>query len=164
MIPYSEILGTFAAACLIPSLYRGAVQDLREFKFSEAHFDNLWVDAAVALTVLMYIALICEGSWLLAAGYLALSVIASLVFGFIGFRMGGGGDCRALIFIACIAPFMLLQVLIMIAFCGVAQGLYWLMRIDMNVPPMFRKIPFAVSILCGYLMALVWMIYSNGWV
>ena len=112
MITISVFLGILAAVCLIPALYRGAAQDLKEFKFSEIHFDSLWINAAFVLDVLMYVELLVEGSWLLAVEWLVLSFIASLIFLFIAFRFGGGGDWRALIFIAWIAPFILIPVIL----------------------------------------------------
>jgi len=166
IIASSEFFGIVAAFCLIPSLYRGAVQDLKEFKFSEIHFDSLWINAAIILDVMMYISLVVEGLWVLAAEFLAVSVIASLVFSFIGFRYGGGGDCRALIFIACIAPFMLVTVILASAVCAMVQSFYWLYRTDYwlyrtdidDTPPFYRKIPLALSIFTGYLISLIWFI------
>jgi hypothetical protein len=160
MIAIYEILGILAAICLLPSLYRGAVQDLKEFKFAEIHFDSLWVNAAIVLIIGMYIALLIDGLWLLAVEWLAFSVISALIFGFIGFRFGQGGDWRAMMWIAVIAPVMLVNVIIASAICGVVQAIYWLMRPDIDTPPMFRKIPFAVSICTGYVIALVWMIVT----
>jgi prepilin signal peptidase PulO-like enzyme (type II secretory pathway) len=160
MIPFSELFGIVAAICLIPPLYRGAAQDLKEFKFSEIHFDSLWINAAIFLDVLMYVALIAEGSWVLAAEWLVLSIAASLIFSFIAFRYGGGGDWRALIFIAWIAPFMLIDVILASAVCGIVQAVYWLMRTDIDTPPMYRKIPFALSIFAGYLISLLWLIVT----
>ena len=158
MIPPSELFGILAAICLIPSLYRGAVQDLKEFKFSESHFDSLWINAAIVFDVLMYISLLIEGSWMLAIEWLMLSIIASLIFLFIAFRYGGGGDWRALIFISWIAPFMLISVILASAVCGVVQAIYWVARTDIDTPPMYRKIPFALSIFAGYLISLIWLI------
>ena len=156
MIPSSEIFAVLAAACLIPSLYRGAVQDLKEFKFAEIHFDTLWINAAIVLLVLMYVTLLIEGLWFVAVEFLVLSIVASLIFSFIGLRFGGGGDWRALCYIAVFAPFILINVVVVSALCGFVQAVYWLMRPDIDAPPLFRKIPFALSILCGYLITLVW--------
>lgn len=156
MIPISELFGILAAICLLPSLYRGAVQDLEEFKFSEKHFNSLWVNAAFILAVLMYISLLLEGSWLLAVEWGIVSAISSLIFLFIAFRFGGGGDWRAMIYIAWITPFILIYVIMASAICGVIQAVYWTTRKDIKVPPMFRKIPFAVSIFAGYVIALIW--------
>jgi hypothetical protein len=161
MIHISEILAILAAICLLPALYRGAVQDLKEFKFAEIHFDSLWVNAAIIPTVLMYVALLFDGLWLMVVEWLVLSVVAALVFSFIGFRFGGGGDWRAMCYIAFIAPFMLVQVIIASLLCGMIQALYWIARADIDLPPMFRKIPFAVSIFCGYVIALVWLIWTG---
>jgi uncharacterized membrane protein len=162
MIPYAEICMILAAACLIPSLYRGAVQDLKEFKFAEIHFDSLWVNVAIVLVIASYVSLVIDGVWLLAGELLFLSLAASLLFSFIGFRYGRGGDWRALCFVSWIAPFMLLQVLVASALCAFVQGIYWMARTDIDTPPMFRQIPFAVSILCGYVIALVWMVLDLG--
>jgi hypothetical protein len=158
MIPFSMLFGILAAICLIPSLYRGTIQDLKEFKFSEIHFNSLWINGAFVFDVLMYTSLLSEGLWLLAVEFFALSVAASLIFLFIGFRYGGGGDWRALIFITWIAPFMLIQVLLVSAVCGIVQAVYWLMRPDIDTPPLFRKIPFTLSIFAGYLIALIWFV------
>ena len=152
------LFGILAAICLIPSLYRGTIQDLKEFKFSEIHFNSLWINGAFVFDVLMYTSLLSEGLWLLAVEFFALSVAASLIFLFIGFRYGGGGDWRALIFITWIAPFMLIQVLLVSAVCGIVQAVYWLMRPDIDTPPLFRKIPFTLSIFAGYLIALIWFV------
>ena len=152
------LFGILAAICLIPSLYRGTIQDLKEFKFSEIHFNSLWINGAFVFDVLMYTSLLSEGLWLLAVEFFALSVAASLIFLFIGFRYGGGGDWRALIFITWIAPFMLIQVLFVSAVCGIVQAVYWLMRPDIDTPPLFRKIPFTLSIFAGYLIALIWFV------
>ena len=152
------LFGILAAICLIPSLYRGTIQDLKEFKFSEIHFNSLWINGAFVFDVLMYTSLLSEGLWLLAVEFFALSVAASLIFSFIGFRYGGGGDWRALIFITWIAPFMLIQVLFVSAVCGIVQAVYWLMRTDIDTPPLFRKIPFTLSIFAGYLIALIWFV------
>ena len=157
MIPISEIFGILAAICLLPSLYRGAVQDLKEFKFAEIHFDSLWVNAAIVLTIGMYISLLIAGLWWLAVEWLVLSVISALIFGFIGFRFGQGGDWRAMMWIAVIAPFMLMEVLIASGICGIVQAIFWIIRPDIETPPMFRKIPFALSIFAGYVIALVWI-------
>lgn len=161
MIPPSEIFGIFAAICLIPSLYSGAVQDLREFKFSKTHFDSLLMNAAYILVILMYIELLREEMWNFVAVLFAASVVASLIFGFIGFRYGGGGDWRALIYIAWIAPFMLGYVLVASGVCGIIQAIYWMTRTDIDIPPMFRKIPFAASILCGYVISLVYLVATS---
>jgi hypothetical protein len=158
ILPFSQLFAILAALCLIPSLYRGTVQDLKEFKFSEVHFDSLWVNIAVVLDIAMYISLLTEGSWVLAVEWFALSIFASLVFAFFGFRYGGGGDWRALMFIAWIAPFMLLWVIAVSSVCAVVQAIYWLFRTDLDTPPLFRKIPFALSILTGYLISLIWFI------
>ena len=152
------LFGILAAICLIPSLYRGTIQDLKEFKFSEIHFNSLWINGAFVFDVLMYTSLLSEGLWLLAVEFFALSVAASLIFLFIGFRYCGGGDWRALIFITWIAPFMLIQVLFVSAVCGIVQAVYWLMRPDIDTPPLFRKIPFTLSIFAGYLIALIWFV------
>jgi hypothetical protein len=160
MIPIPEILAILAATCLLPSLYRGAVQDLKEFKFAEMHFDSLWVNAAIILTIGTYISFVIEGVWLNVVYYFAISVVASLIFSTSGFRFGSGGDWRALCYIAFIAPFMLIQVLLASGACGIVQAVYWMARTDIDTPPMFRKIPFAVSIFCGYLIALVWLIVT----
>ena len=160
MIPSPELFGTLAAICLIPSLYRGTIQDLKEFKFSEIHFDSLWINSAFVFDVLMYASLLSEGLWLLGVEFFAVSVAASLIFLFIGFRYGGGGDYRALIFIAWIAPFMLIDVILASAVCGIVQAVYWLMRTDIDTPPMYRKIPFALSIFAGYLISLLWLIVT----
>jgi hypothetical protein len=158
VIVSSVIFGILAAICLIPSLYRGTVQDLKEFKFSETHFNSLWVNAAIIFDVFMYISLLVEGSWMLAVEFFALSVVASLIFLFIAFRYGGGGDWRALIFIAWIAPFILGGVIAASAVCGVLQAIYWLWRDDIDTPPLYRKIPFALSIFAGYQISLAWLI------
>ncbi len=159
MIAISGILGILAAICLLPSLYRGVVQDLKEFKFAEAHFDSLWVNAAFILIGGMYVSILIDRLWLMVVELLLISVVASLIFWFIGLRSrGAGGDWRALIYIAVIAPFMLLEVLVASCICGVVQAVYWIMRPDIKTPPMFRKIPFAVSIFSGYVIALLWMV------
>ena len=158
MIPPYEILGLLAAICLIPSLYKGTVQDLREFRFSKKHFESLWVNAAYVLVILMYLDLLVDGLWGYALWLVALSVISSLIFGFIGFRFSGGGDWRALIYVAWIAPLMLIDILLAAGICGVIQAAYWVARTDIETPPMFRKIPFALSIFCGYLIALTFFI------
>lgn len=159
MIAISGILGILAATCLLPPLYRGAVQDLKEFKFAEIHFDSLWVNAAFILTICTYISFLIDGIWLMVVECLLLSFFASLFFWWVGLRSKGmGGDCRALIYIAVIAPFMLGEVLIASFICGLVQAVYWIMRPDIKTPPMFRKIPFAVSIFAGYVIALLWMI------
>lgn len=158
MIHIPEILAILAATCLLPSLYRGAVQDLKEFKFAEIHFDSLWVNAAIILTIGAYIFFIIEGVGLIAVEFFVISVVASLIFSFIGLRFGSGGDLRALCYIAVIAPFMLIQVLLASGACGIVQAVYWMTRTDIDTPPMFRKIPLAVSIFAGYLIALVWLI------
>ena len=106
-IVLSQILGTLAAICLIPSLYSGTLQDLKEFMFSEKHFESLWINLAYILVILMYLFLLIEGSLTFAAELILISVIATLVFSFIGFRFSSGGDWRALMYVAWIAPFML---------------------------------------------------------
>ena len=159
--PLSWVFGVLAAICLIPSLYYGTIQDLKEFRFSKAHFNSLWVNAAYVLTVLMYLFFVIEGSIGFAIEMLVLSIIATLIFSFIGFRFSSGGDWRALIYVAWIAPFLLLYVLFATAVCGVVQALYWVLRTDIKTPPMFRKIPFALSILCGYGIALGYFALTN---
>jgi hypothetical protein len=161
MIPLSEIFGIMAAACLVPPLYYGTVQDLREFRFSKTHFESLWVNAAYVLVILMYLEILLEGSWIFACELLAISVVSSLIFSFIGFRYSSGGDWRALIYVAWIAPLMLVSVLLASGICGILQAMYWVWRTDIDVPPMFRKIPFALSIFCGYLIALSYMIVTG---
>lgn len=160
MIPISEIFAILAAICLLPSLYRGAVQDLKEFKFAEIHFDSLWVNTAIILIVCMYLTILIDGIWLLAVEMMLLSLVAMLIFSFIGFRFGQGGDWRAMVYIAMIAPFMLVEVLLAVAVCGIVQAIYWLIRTDIKTPPIARKIPFAVSIFDGYVIALVWMAWK----
>lgn len=162
MISLSLFCGILAAACLIPSLYRGAVQDLREFRFSASHFDSLWINAATVSTILMYFFILADGLWLIVFEFFLLSLISWLIFGFIGFRYGGGGDWRALSYIAWIAPFLLVNAIFAIGICACAQAIYWVFRKDIATPPMFRKIPFAVSIFCGYVIALVLFIMSAG--
>ena len=154
-IVLSQILGTLAAICLIPSLYSGTLQDLKEFMFSEKHFESPWINLAYILVILMYLLLLIEGSLTFAAELILISVIATLVFSFIGFRFSSGGDWRALMYVAWIAPFMLAYVLLATGICGVVQAVYWMMKPgDTDTPVMFRKIPFALSILCGYIIAL----------
>ena len=161
----SYLFAIIAALCLVPSLYYGALQDLKEFKFSASHFESLWVNAAFVLVVLMYVFLVIEGSWGIAVQWFVVSVIAALVFSFIGFRYGGknisaggGGDWMAMTYIALIAPFMLIYVMLAAGVCGIIQAGYWLMKEDdLDTPVMFRKIPFALSILCGYILALMFM-------
>ena len=160
MITVSVFFGIVAAICLIPSLYRGAVQDLKEFKFSEAHFNTYWINAAFVCVILMYIALVSEGLWFLAVEFFVLSILALLGFSFIAFRYGGGGDWRALIYIACIAPFVFIQAIVAAAVCGMVQAIYWVLRTDIETPAMYRKIPFALSILAGYLISLIWFIVT----
>lgn len=163
MISPLGILAALAAACLIPSLFRGAAQDLKEFKFSKTHFDSLWVNAAYVLVVLMYLWILLDGLWLIVAEMMMISIVSSLIFGFIAFRYGGGGDWRALIYIAWIAPFMLFSVLVATGICGIVQAVYWMTRtdIDTDTPALFRKIPFALSILCGYLIALGYFVATS---
>ena len=161
MIPASEVFGILAATCLLPPLYRGAVQDLKEFKFSEEHFNNLFVRGSIFNTIVMYVLLIFhESGWLFAAELLAISVVASVFFSFVGFRYGGGGDWRALIYIAWIAPFLLIYTILAMMVCGALQAFYWIARPDIDVPPAFRKVPFAVSIFAGYAIALVFFVLT----
>jgi hypothetical protein len=118
------------------------------------------VNAAIIMTIGMYISIIIEGVWLMAVEFFAISVVASLIFSFMGFRFGGGGDWRAMCYIAFIAPFMLVQVILASALCGVVQAIYWMARTDIDLPPLFRQVPYAASIFCGYLIALVWLIVT----
>jgi hypothetical protein len=157
----SEILGILAAICLIPSLYYGTLQDLKEFRFSKAHFNSLWVNAAYVLVILMYIFMLIEGNLFVVIEFLALSVISTLIFSFIGFRFSSGGDWRAMIYVAWIAPFLLFYVMIAAAGCAFVQAIYWVMRTDIDTPPLFRRIPFALSILCGYGLALGYFALTN---
>lgn len=152
----AEFFAILAAICLIPSLYRGAVQDLKEFKFSAEHFNSLWVNAGAILVILAYVAFLLEGLWLIPVEFIILSVIASLIFTFAGFRFGGGGDWRALSYISWIAPFMLINVICLSAICGIVQAFIWISRRDIEIPPMYRKIPFAVSIFAGFVLAAIW--------
>jgi hypothetical protein len=46
--------------------------------------------------------------------------------------------------------------------CGALQAFYWIARPDIDVPPAFRKVPFAVSIFAGYVVALVFFIFALG--
>jgi hypothetical protein len=159
--PLSWVFGILAAICLIPSLYYGTIQDLKEFRFSKAHFESLWVNSAFVLTILMYLFLVIEGSAVFAIELLVLSVIATLIFSFIGFRFSSGGDWRALIYVAWIAPFLLAYVLFATGVCAIVQALYWVLRTDITTPRMFRKIPFALSIFCGYGIALGYFALTN---
>ena len=74
--------------------------------------------------------------------------------------MGGGGDWRALIYIAWIAPFLLIYTILAMMVCGALQAFYWIARPDIDVPPAFRKVPFAVSIFAGYAIALVFFVLT----
>lgn len=161
MIFASELFGILAAACLLHPLYRGAVQDLKEFKFSKEHFNSVFVHASILCMIAMYVLLVLpEQNWLFAAELLAISVVASVFFSFVGFRYGGGGDWRALIYIAWIAPFLLIYAILAMMVCGALQAFYWIARPDIDVPPAFRKVPFAVSIFAGYAIALVFFVLT----
>ena len=155
MIPVSMVLAVIAAFCLLPSLYYGARQDLKEFKFSASHFDSLAVNAAIVFTVAMYLMLVVEGAWFTAVTFVLLSAFASMMFLGLGIRFGGGGDWRALIYIAWISSPILISTIILSAIFGAVQAIYWVLRPDIITPPLFRKIPFAVSIFLGYLSALL---------
>jgi len=161
MIAASAIAAILAAACLLPSLYYGARQDLKEFRFSEIHFESLWINAAIVCTVMMYVCLIAEQGWQSIIAYLTMTIISWIAFSFIAFHFGNGGDWRAMMYVAGIAPSILINTIISIAVCGIVQAIIWLARTDIKIPPMFRKIPFAVSILCGYMIALGWFVVSG---
>jgi hypothetical protein len=157
----SFILTVLAAACLVPSLYKGAVQDMKEFRFSEKHFDSLWINAAFILLILAYLLMFCEGMWYTIVSWAVLSIVATLIFLFIAFRYGGGGDWRAMIYIVWIAPFFMFHTLIAIGLCGIAQAGYWVIKPDESVPRMFRKVPFAVSIFWGYVIGVIFFVLTN---
>ena len=151
----TSVFALAASLCLIPSLYHGAKQDLHEFKFSESHFKTDLIKIAFGFLALTYVCMFIDELSTMVAMMVGMSLIGWVVFSFIGFRFGNGGDWRAMMYIAAITPFLLFSSMIVIGICAMIQAIVWVARKDILVPPMFRKIPFALSILVGYVIAVV---------
>ena len=142
-------------------LYRGAKSDLSNRTFPKEYFDKNIVYICGFFTAITYLSLIASGFWGKAVVYFFISVIAAIVFWFMGLRFGSGGDWRAMIYIALFSPFILLSTCIITFFSSAILAVYSVWRCDDNTPRLYRTVPFAVAIFVGYVAAVCIFVISN---
>lgn len=154
MLNYEYFQAVAGCIILIP-LIRGAIADVKTRTFPKEYWRGCDKIAGL-FAVIMYLLMIAKGEFYLAATLLILSVIAWIVFAAVGYRYGGGGDWRALIYCAVIAPLIFFTLYFWILFCliSIALGFFELSRkSDKHI--FERHIPWAVAICLSFVITLI---------
>lgn len=150
----------FAGLCLIPALICGALSDIRSRTFPSEYFDGWPVKIGGIITIITYMCMIAYGWYIWVGLLIALSLVASLFFYYMGLNFGSGGDWRALIYIALLCPAFIIQTVVFSLVVGGMLAIYAMTQPDDELDPLpFRNIPFAVAILVGFIVAM-----GSAWV
>jgi hypothetical protein len=164
----SDYLFAFAAILITPILVLGAKSDMKTRMFPKSLWEQGflgWVTKVSGLlTFLAYLLLIAEGLWTLAAMFAISAIVAVVIFALIGYRFGGGGDWRAMIYIALIAPGVLFTFTFWICLClaTIVVAFNMLLKPDPTTHPFKRHIPFSAAICAGYCVTLAFILVSGG--
>lgn len=143
-----------AALCIIPTLLYGAYSDIKTRTFPKEY----WVWTRIVsgfFCILMYVAMLQEGLYFYVGALLVISCFTSLFFLFMGLRFGSGGDWRAMCYVAWLTPLLVVQTFLLSMLVAVFQSVYEMSKPISEVPREFRSIPFAVSILVGFVLSLL---------
>jgi len=157
---YLFILG---AICLIPSLIAGAWRDMKTRTFPKAYWI---VPSRVAgfFVFIGYLLLIAGGSYEYVLFLAIGSPIAAAVFYWFGIRYGSGGDWRALMYIAVLAPFVLFSLTFWIAFFISSLIIaFIILAAKQNDTHAFEvHIPWSLAICSGFCITLLCIIFTGG--
>jgi hypothetical protein len=156
-IPF--ILSILAALCIVPTLIAGAISDYKTRTFP-ADYWKYAGKVAGFFVFLEYCMMVSSGQWIEVLILLGVSIVASAFFFFMGIRYGSGGDWRAMIYIAWIAPAMLAIICVFSLAVGFMQAIDAL-RVKSDVPIIMRNVPYAVAICGGFVIAIMFTIWSN---
>ena len=161
-IPF--ILSILAALCLIPILIQGAMSDVNTRTFPSSLWKSKYhlVEIAGTLVLTQYICMAAMGDMITVVTLVLVSIFLSLIFLFAGLNFGSGGDWRALIFIVWVSPaFILATCLASLAF-GFVLAIYAMIEPEDEIEPiLYRTVPFAVAICCGYICAIGYAVLVN---
>ena len=150
-----------AALCIIPTLFFGAVSDVKWRMFPKDYW-NWPAKIAGVIVFIEYLVMLSNHEYADAAILIAISIICSIIFYSCGLAFGSGGDWRALIYIVWITPALIFGTLFFALIIGAVQGVYALMQPEDEIEPVpiaFRTIPFAIAICGGYICAIVFAVY-----
>jgi len=86
-------------------------------------------------------------------------LLTSLFFYYMGLNFGSGGDWRALIYIALVCPALIIQTVVFALVTGALMAVYFMTQPEDELDPVpFRSIPFAMAILVGFVVAIVFSV------
>lgn len=155
MLAY-ELMQLIAAVILLVPLIRGAASDIRTRIFPKEYW-SLPAKIAGVFTILMYILAMAYYKDLAWIGVcLGASLIAATILYAIGIRYGSGGDCRALIYCAIIAPlvFFTPEFIVLLCLISIALAFYELSK-ESSEHIFQRHIPWAVAICGAFIITLL---------
>lgn len=141
-----------AAICLIPALIHGTISDLKTRTFPKTYWKPYFEIAGV-FTILSYLVLLAKGDLFLIGVQLAISIISTIIFSFMGFRFGSGGDWRAFIIIAWVAPELIVTTVLFSLLYGSIQSVYSLIKHGED-PPYCVHVAYTLAILSGLITAI----------
>ncbi len=147
-----ELLQLIAAIIIIVPLIRGAISDVNTRVFPKEYW-SFPAKAAGIFTIMMYLTKYNDPTWI--ATYLGASLIAALILYVIGIRFGSGGDCRALIYCAILAPLILFTWQFLILLCLISLVLaIWELGRKSDKHPFERHIPWVVAICSAFILCV----------
>lgn len=157
-----EYMDLIASIIIAGSLVLGAWSDIKTRTFPKEY----WViqsRIAGCFLVLMYLLMLANGLYFLTAGYIVISFVAGAIFYAAGLRYGSGGDWRALMYIAILAP--------LIMFTFTFWGLLCLVSIVIAFHTLAKKgpehafkrhIPWALAICVAFCLSIAIAVLTGG--
>jgi hypothetical protein len=150
-----------AALCIVPTLFFGAVSDVKWRIFPKDYWN--WPGKIAGIIVFIeYLVMVSNQEYASVGFLLGISIILSVIFYTCGLVFGSGGDWRALIYIVWITPTLIAGTVFFALIIGAVQGVYAMLQPEDEIEPapiMFRTVPFAVAICGGYICAIILGIY-----
>ena len=139
-----------SALCIIPILIKGAISDWNTRTFPKELWDSNLLKISGVFATVAYGYLFANNSWGTAIAVLAASLVAAMIFAFVGIRFGSGGDMRALMWITLASPILIPMTLLIGAIISLVLAVYALSK--------RTTIPLAVAILIGYIGSIIWIL------
>lgn len=155
LIEIYKILQIFAAILVVIPLARGALSDIRIRKFPVVYWYG-FTHVAGIFTVLAYLVYLTKDPVLVAA-YALLSVIFTAACYAMGIRYGSGGDWRALMYCALLAPLITFNLVFWLSFCIISIAIAVLVLMQESKVHVFeRHIPWSVAIFAAFVVSTVY--------